>query len=88
MERNCKNCKNQDCFWIGLDDDNICDEFLPKTNADRIRCMTDEELAKWMSANVANYACHKFSEMGVIEKYGDNGLIAKSWLDWLKEEYK
>ena len=48
--------------------------------------MTDEELAEWMSANVANYARRKFSEAGVIEKYGDNGLIAKSWLDWLKEE--
>ena len=57
-----------------------------KTNADRIRAMTDEELAEWMSANVANYARRKFSEAGVIEKYGDNGLIAKSWLDWLKEE--
>ena len=56
------------------------------TNADRIRSMTDEELAKWMSANATNYACHKFSEIGVIEKYGDNGLISKLWLDWLKQE--
>ena len=47
------------------------------TNADRIRSMTDEELAKWMSANATNYACHKFSEIGVIEKYGDNGRICR-----------
>ena len=56
------------------------------SNSDRIKTMTDEELAEWMSANVANYACCKFSEAGVIEKYGDNGLIAKSWLEWLRQE--
>lgn len=48
MERNCNNCKNPDCFWVGLDDDEICDEYLPKTNADRIRSMTDEELARFL----------------------------------------
>ena len=58
------------------------------TNADRIRSMTDEELAEWMSANAREYTSFRYFEAGVIEDYGDHGLIAKCWLDWLKEEAK
>lgn len=44
-----------------------------KTNADRIRAMTDEELANWVwSAESAGRA------------YGPRGK--KAWLDWLKQE--
>ena len=79
MERNCKNCKNQDCFWVGLDDDDICDEFLPKTNADRIRSMADEELAKFIIGTLC-YIEPPYME--VREKaLRDNEL-----LEWLKEE--
>lgn len=56
MERNCKNCKNQDCFWVGADDDDICDEYLPKTNADKIRTMSDEELAEFLG-NTKAFCC-------------------------------
>ena len=45
------------------------------TNADRIRGMTDEELADWVwGAETAGRA------------YGPRGK--KAWLDWLKEEAK
>lgn len=45
----------------------------PKTNADRIRSMTDEELADWIwGAETAGRA------------YGPWGK--KAWLDWLKKE--
>lgn len=46
---------------------------LIKTNSDRIRAMTDEELADWVwGAETAGRA------------YGPRGK--KAWLDWLKEE--
>lgn len=73
MERNCKNCKNPDCFWIGLDDEDICDEFLPKTNADYIRSMTNAELARFFdNIETKNYFGDYLGELG--------------WLEWLKEE--
>lgn len=45
----------------------------PQTNADRIRAMSDEELADWVwGAETAGRA------------YGPRGK--KAWLDWLKKE--
>ena len=48
----------------------------PKTNADRIRAMTDEELAKYLDG-----VCHDLWQMFVKDPQ-------KMWLDWLKEEAK
>lgn len=54
------------------------------TNADRIRSMTDEELAAFMfTANgcpmwVSDYSCK--------EDKGCRGAKGACWLDWLKEE--
>ena len=45
----------------------------PKTNADRIRSMTDEELAKFIS-------------MQIIDR--NIGVPIEAWLDWLKKENK
>jgi hypothetical protein len=42
----------------------------PKTNADRIRSMTDEELAEFLSVKMLAEVVHGW----------------KSWLDWLKQE--
>lgn len=44
----------------------------PMTNADRIRCMTDEELAKFIS--------------GKARGFGEEYEGYMSALDWLKEE--
>lgn len=41
------------------------------TNADRIRGMTDKELAEWISCNCAG------------DGYGNS---EDEWLDWLKQE--
>ena len=50
-----------------------CGQLPQQTNADRIRSMTDEELAEWVwGAESAGRA------------YGPRGK--KSWLDWLKQE--
>ena len=43
------------------------------TNADRIRSMTDEELAGFISSQI-------------IDR--NIGVPVESWLDWLKQEYK
>ncbi len=48
----------------------------PKTNADRIRSMTDEELAKKISG-VESFALTCGS-----------GWPHEKWLDWLKQEVK
>ena len=54
----------------------------PKTNADRIRSMTDEELAD------------KFEEIQLktVKAYGNDDLLLKGelkkyWLAWLKQDY-
>jgi hypothetical protein len=44
------------------------------TNADRIRAMTDEELAEWIAGGVLNL------EGGSLE------MATEAWLDWLKQE--
>ena len=53
-----------------------------QTNADRIRAMTDEELAEFMCHNVSNgtvnCACCAAAEFC---RMGHNG-----WLDWLRQE--
>ena len=48
------------------------------TNADRIRAMTDEELAKYLAWMEDVEACYEW------ELYGDADRITE-WLDWLKE---
>jgi len=45
----------------------------PKTNADRIRSMTDEELAEFIRSQI-------------IAR--NIGLPVEAWLDWLKKEYE
>lgn len=56
----------------------------PMTNADRIRAMTDEELAFWMTTNVTCCscpvdldACHNFQISGELS-------CEEILLDWLK----
>lgn len=46
----------------------------PQTNADRIRNMTDEELADWFSS-IAEEAVRSGGE-----------IKSSCWLDWLKQE--
>lgn len=70
MARNCNNCQNPDCMWVGANDDETCDEYLPKTNWDRIRQMTDYE----------------FSVMYIVltTRFGTNDR--EELLEWLQEE--
>lgn len=51
---NCRNCK-ADCAEKGTDHEKkSCLGYLSMTNADRIRAMTDAELAEFMCHNVSN----------------------------------
>lgn len=53
-----------------------------RTNADRIRAMTDEELAEFMCHNVSNGTVNcAFCTAAEFCRMGHNG-----WLDWLKQE--
>ena len=63
------------------------DRFEPKplTNADRIRAMTDEELAKFIwfvQTEAYNFGLAK-SELPV-----DYPSICSGWLDWMRQEVK
>ena len=69
----CKSCVHKefcpDAFTVASE---MCNG-AKQTNADRIRSMTDEELAEWVwGAESAGRA------------YGPRGK--KAWLDWLKQE--
>jgi len=58
----------------------------PQTNADRIRSMTDEELAKWFGTR--GHACPerwKACNIGIVDHEDD---CIPCWLEWLKEEAK
>lgn len=71
---NCKMCKNKGCVLEGrereLDHDCICYE--GKTNADKIRSMTDEELAEMLCSGICKY-CHSYNKDCDI-------------LEWLRKE--
>ena len=76
------NCKNPESYGTICVKCNLCGRFdKPKqTNADRIRAMTDEELADFLSIvkcrGAALEACGEF--------WGDNSFE----IDWLKEKFE
>ena len=57
---------------------------LPQTNADRIRSMSDEELAELIGDNIDCCVCKKMAE----SDEECPGPCYKHWLDWLKQEEK
>lgn len=48
----------------------------PQTNADRVRSMSDEELAEWIADDL------------IEPGYNTKEQTVKMWLNWLKEEAK
>lgn len=77
----CDNCINSECLWRAPTGGNdppvmVCPSKIekPQTNADRIRAMTDEELAK------------KMSGLESFALYCGGGWPPEKWLDWLKQE--
>jgi len=99
----CNNCKNletkdngfdayswcekiNDCPHEDIERD--CEDYIPMTNADRIRCMTDEELAEFIARN--NYDCADYCEdtkCGCSWSCGNKDkTIALQWLQKESEE--
>lgn len=81
-----KECLCEDCLKeLGW-------ESTPQTNADHIRSMTDEELAKWLDEDLA--CCCYCSEDERLENEpllrGEkcDEQCRKHLLDWLKQPYK
>ena len=60
------------------------DVILNKTNADRIRSMSDEELAEWISSIMeCDDGCPCIKECGEKEELG---FCYPSMLEWLRKE--
>ena len=83
------NCKNPESYGTICVKCNMCGRFnKPKqTNADKIRAMSDEELAK-MILQIAS--CDKENVMCSPKEYKQtgmcNGHCIEGRLDWLKQE--
>ena len=80
MKGNCGECERR---WFCEIDPDKCDEWpdpLPMTNADRIRAMSDEEMAEFImgTINCDGYECGECPFCGPVEKI----------LDWLQQPVK
>lgn len=80
-EEPCKNCSH-----------NETDNYEPMTNADRIRSMTDEELAEFIRTTIAEtgdnlFLCEKYETTEYCIGYSCNATC-KAYLKWLQSEVK
>ena len=89
----CDDCLNAECVWRapswGIDPpvmDCPDKKVPPTTNADRVRSMTDEELAKWLDYEYGRCEWCNIDKIGT-DDCSDVDCTA-CILDWLKEEYK
>lgn len=95
----CKNCRNYDRLveWCAVIDDNTditlersCEHYKCMTNADRIRFMTDEELAKWIY-NIAQFENteDKKPVVGIYDIYSRKYIVIHDsygdLLKWLQQ---
>lgn len=81
---NCKNCKKQGCSLAGKNHEMSfeCKAYIGKTNADRIRAMSDEELAELMEdkGDCPPIECPHDGKGAKITRLD----CKMCWLDWLK----
>ena len=73
MDEHCRGCIRYMKSCSGMSK-RLCGKHklrIPITNADRIRAMTDEELARFISSQI-------------IDR--NIGVPIEAWLDWLKQE--
>lgn len=87
---NCKTCK-ADCARRGENrEKEVCPGFIPMTNADYIRSMTDEELVELLHTQIGcgleYLPCGKICD-GKCNSFTDEDCKAKI-LEWLKQPYK
>lgn len=74
----CKGCKNEHCSADSKEcqgcKQNAVDKYTRMTNADRIRSMSDEELAEHFSNLIKDMHEHEYCE------------DVEDWLKWLQSE--
>ena len=68
-------------FDVNYDGEYCCTDFTPFTNADRIRAMSDEEIAELILDWVQTGACNDF---GVPVTGNCNGKCVECIVEWLK----
>ena len=80
---NCKYCR-ANCSGAKQDREiTLCLGYdPPKTNADRIRSMTDEELADWLGVYCNGQTAQEVGKPCV----SGMGSCEECWLEWLKQE--
>lgn len=75
-------------FWSKDGIESYCDSYSCEkktpSNADRIRAMSDEELATWIDRIQADAYERGMMETPIV----DYPNIYSGWLNWLKEEAK
>ena len=78
----CINCKqNNSCTMCWKTSNKKCPHFIQKTNADRIRAMTDEQLALWICGIYDSEEENgKFINGIIIPGYSPNDIE-----EWLKQ---
>lgn len=100
MTANCKNCCTRFCTAAGKNDDpEICEEYTPvRTNADRIRAMSDEEMAEFIRSILVYHMQFTFAFLrkgkGECDKEcplfkccnSKSGYSGFSVEEWLKQE--
>lgn len=73
----CENCANRyNDYCFACDDGN---QFKPLTNAEKIREMGDEELARWLACPVKRKDMFPNLAPYISPSFED-------WLDWLEQE--
>ena len=82
--------KFDECPWR-TEPDSLCSAYQqkPQTNADRIRSMTDEELAEFIGDNIDCCICKKeYFHTAVCPGSVTNEMnnCYATWLGWLKQE--
>lgn len=78
MDKNdtiCRTClRLREGLCDGEKGQTACAWYKRMTNGDRVRAMTDEELAKWIVKRTEGWGMPECD------------LYVQSWLDWLKQE--
>ena len=90
MQRDCDNCKYAEtpAFFEPCASCGGSSYWEPevKTNGDRIRSMTDEEMAKYLYYNLTYGGSPPDANCDCVHVPAE--ACEKCWLDWLKEEVK
>ena len=91
----CRKCKHHYCSFVGVDRGGLveCANYLhplkptkPITNADRIRAMSDEELAAWIAGMTT--VCECCAELNECEAPRGFNRCSHGVEDWLKQPYE